>query len=124
MLEWQRAVMEFAEAVLHGDGEHRAWLMEAAEAFIVKRPLPPPRGKGTSVGLGEWLPIETAPKDGSAAWLHDPLANEYHPLGCQQVGRWNSRLREPHWEMVDPQTGEICGASPTHWMPLPSPPKS
>lgn len=41
------AVREFATAILHGDDEHRAWLLEAAEAFIAGHPLPAPRGKGT-----------------------------------------------------------------------------
>lgn len=40
-------VRVFAKAVLHGDDEHKAWLLEAAEAFIAGKPLPPPRGKGT-----------------------------------------------------------------------------
>jgi hypothetical protein len=40
-------VRAFAKAVLHGDDAHRAWLLEAAEAFIAGKPLPAPRGKGT-----------------------------------------------------------------------------
>jgi hypothetical protein len=41
-------VRAFAKAVLHGDDEHKAWLMEAAEAFISNKPLPSPRGKGAA----------------------------------------------------------------------------
>ena len=40
-------VKQFARAVLHGDDEHRGWLMEAAECFVAGKPLPEPRGKGT-----------------------------------------------------------------------------
>jgi hypothetical protein len=40
-------VRAFAKAVLHGDDEHKAWLLEAAEAFIAGNPSPAPRGKGT-----------------------------------------------------------------------------
>lgn len=40
------AIRAFAYAILHGDDEHRAWLIEAAEAFIVNDPIPEPRGKG------------------------------------------------------------------------------
>src|SRR3712207_4499958 len=40
------AVREFAQAALHGDDEHRAWLMEAAEAFVAGKPVPPARGSG------------------------------------------------------------------------------
>lgn len=42
----QSLILEFATAILHGDKEHRDWLMEAAAAFNARAPLPPPRGKG------------------------------------------------------------------------------
>lgn len=41
-------VREFANAILHGDDEHRAWLLEAAEAFIAGTSLPEPRDKGSA----------------------------------------------------------------------------
>jgi hypothetical protein len=41
-------VQAFAKAVLHGDDEHKAWLLEAAGAFIAGNPLPAPRGKGAA----------------------------------------------------------------------------
>jgi hypothetical protein len=41
-------VAEFAQAILHGDDEHRGWLLEAADAFNEGKPLPAPRGKGTA----------------------------------------------------------------------------
>jgi hypothetical protein len=40
------AIRRFAQAVLHGDEEHRAWLVEAAEAFIAGERMPEPRGGG------------------------------------------------------------------------------
>lgn len=36
-------VRDFAKAILHGDQNHRAWLLEAAEAFINGEPVPPPK---------------------------------------------------------------------------------
>jgi hypothetical protein len=42
--QWQRAVRNFARAILHGSDPHRVWLLEAAEAFINGERLPPPRG--------------------------------------------------------------------------------
>ena len=36
---------QFTEAIVHGDDEHRAWLREAAEAFIAGAPMPPPRSR-------------------------------------------------------------------------------
>ena len=38
------AVMSFAEAILHGDAEHKAWLIEAAVQFTKDGTVPPPRG--------------------------------------------------------------------------------
>lgn len=35
-------VRRFAQAILHGDAEHREWLLEAAELFAEGEPLPPP----------------------------------------------------------------------------------
>lgn len=40
---WRAKVKQFAEAILHGDEVHRAWLLEAADAFVSGRPLPEPR---------------------------------------------------------------------------------
>jgi len=36
-------VLKFAQAVLHGDDEHRKWLLDAALAFVAGEPLPLPR---------------------------------------------------------------------------------
>jgi len=39
------SVGDFAKAILHGDAEHRAWLMEAAECWDSGRTLPQPRSQ-------------------------------------------------------------------------------
>lgn len=57
-----------------------------------------------------WQPIETAPKDGS-----DILV--YHPERCEQFVCY---YRECYW-MFSPD-GALA-TDPTHWMPLPEPPK-
>lgn len=37
-------IVRFAEAILHGDDEHRAWLLEAAHAWVNGGALPDVRG--------------------------------------------------------------------------------
>ena len=53
-------IIEFAQAILHGDDEHRGWLMQAALAFNAGDELPAPRGKGTT-------PQPSPDADGDAA---------------------------------------------------------
>lgn len=36
-------ISEFVEVILHGDDEHKAWLREAADAWITGNPIPPAR---------------------------------------------------------------------------------
>ncbi len=55
-------IRKFASAILHGDDDHRGWLTDAGECFIVGRPLPTPRGKGTSSALA------SAPQPAKDGW--------------------------------------------------------
>ncbi len=71
--------------------------------------------------FGEWLPIETAPKDGTSILLHGSWSGE---IGCDvpiasTVGFWS------YDEWVASITDYYSvSANPTHWMPLPPPPKT
>ena len=56
----------------------------------------------------QWQPIETAPMDGTNLLVTDGKTTE---LG------WHDEFDEPN----DPWCGYI--KRPTHWMPLPEPPK-
>src|SRR3974390_2617997 len=63
-----------------------------------------------------WQPIETAPKDGPTIIVHRPnFDGDYIP----QVGIdwWMFRLDGDCWA----NSRENC--QPTHWIPLPEPPK-
>ena len=66
--------------------------------------------------MGEWELIETAPKDGTALILSVEIRPD----------DW--RIKVGGWRRTKPSIGSgwiIFGASwtPTHWMPLPEPPK-
>ena len=56
-----------------------------------------------------WQPIETAPKDGAEVlvWCGGSMF-----IACMEVGRW-------FFERTDHSVKPV----PTHWMPLPEPPK-
>lgn len=78
--------------------------------------------------MSEWIPIESAPKDGTRIILARIGATEAAPeFGIEYApphvwwccsGAWSSKYR--NWnDGVEP-----CGlASPSHWMPLPEPPQ-
>jgi hypothetical protein len=78
---------------------------------------------------GKWQPIETAPKDGSEILLYTSYEAELpdeESFSSVQIGSWDDGnidvpigsvwYRAPGWDC--PVVGK-----PTHWMPLPEPPR-
>lgn len=72
----------------------------------------------------EWQPIETAPKDGTRILVWDN--------GCWPA-RWLEEAEHGHgelgpgWQIFECELDvwyALCADNPTHWMPLPEPPKS
>jgi Protein of unknown function (DUF551) len=70
----------------------------------------------------QWRPIETAPKDGTDVLLY--LPNAHPPV---RVGRYVAKgvIRSDYWfyysgVIESPREWEMV---PSHWMPLPEPPK-
>ncbi len=74
--------------------------------------------------MSAWQPIETAPKDGTRIMVaseHGAWIAEYLPVyesGYRPDSPWNSVMLN-HWHI--PQ--HLRHIKPTHWMPLPEPPK-
>jgi hypothetical protein len=78
--------------------------------------------------VSEWQPIATAPKDGRRVLVYAPewgdiTCGEYHTnrerddRGRFQAGGW------AYWLAMDEDyRSSYC--HPTHWMPLPEPPKA
>ena len=71
-----------------------------------------------------WKPIETAPKDGTVCRLYipqfvqsDKRLRNYAP--GQREGYWIEEIGE--WQVYTTITSDAI--LPTHWMPLPDPPK-
>ncbi len=73
----------------------------------------------------EWQPIETAPKDGTFI-----LAICSPEAWCPVIVRWNNNVVNDFGTVLEEGWGDefktyhIDGLNmPTHWMPLPQPPK-
>lgn len=61
----------------------------------------------------QWQPIETAPKDGTRVLLHSPDTHTYTGIAASWC------IIDERWEEWD--SNHPC--LPTHWIPLPAPPK-
>lgn len=66
-------------------------------------------------GREGWQPIETAPKDGTYILGYFPDACDYLPQCGITAIKWIGSYAG--WG-----TRGVCGLSPTHWQPLPTPP--
>lgn len=63
-----------------------------------------------------WQPIETAPKDGTGILLYRRYEGKF--LHLVDVGEWQKENEGgPRWAW------RYSTWEPTHWMPLPDPPK-
>lgn len=116
--------------------------LEAVGAGGVSGPLMGIAAPPTAQAEG-WMPIETAPKDGTHILLHAPACeHEGAPVQARTTyGHWRApsdtpRIKyqdgfapEPEWEDFEPFWASWDGGfteehPPTHWMPLPPPPTS
>ena len=103
---------------------------EALQAKI--RALRDDLGASISVVFGAWQPIETAPKDGAEVLLYAPGRVTYgawsKPSETPHITYRDGFAPEPEYEDFDPYWASWDGGfteahPPTHWMPLPEPPK-
>ena len=66
-----------------------------------------------------WQPIETAPKDGTPILSHKAGVWAMPMIVCWLDG---PGIGEPAWRQYDAEPS-IVRRHPTHWMPLPTPPR-
>jgi len=92
-----------------------------------------PDGSELSEGLGAWLPIATAPRDGTEVLLYAPGRLTYgawaEPSPTPHIKYQDGFAPEPEWDEFEPYWASWDGgfteaAPPTHWMPRPAPPVS
>ena len=75
-------------------------------------------------GLGAWLPIATAPKDGTKILVFCPWLGVCGPATwdvCQHAKK--PRPFWTHWGERIWGTSRVREDQPTHWMPMPAPPE-
>jgi hypothetical protein len=72
---------------------------------------------------GEWMPIASAPKDGTSILAYSPDRCGNCPEGATGVG--GARWLNGKWCVGRLQDGRYVNTAhaPTHWQPLPPPPK-
>lgn len=76
-----------------------------------------------------WQPIETAPKDGTVVLLFGTWAGEIAGVDDAKtvdIGYWrggSSDYDGDDWWRLSTGDAYSCWMKPTHWMPLPEPPK-
>lgn len=72
----------------------------------------------------KWMPIESAPKDGTDIdlWMSGPSSPEGYrePMSGWDATREEWMAFSDYWGEVP--IGRMVGDAPTHWMPLPEPP--
>lgn len=77
----------------------------------------------------EWQPIETAPKDGTIVLLWGEWAGEINGqsgIDTMDIGSFidgKSDYDGDDWWLLVTGDAYACWMRPTHWMPLPPPPK-
>lgn len=72
--------------------------------------------------MSEWQPMDTAPKDGRIILAYFPLEG----LGdswCRVMPVFYSRTMQPRPWIFAGRAASSYSDGPTHWMPLPEPPK-
>ena len=85
------------------------------------------RAQRYQVGLTMWLPMETAPKDGSEFLAFGDVA-DYRPKGIINVMRWRRDQSHPEGGhfisrcTVWPELYSSALLRPTHWRAIPPPP--
>lgn len=105
-----------AYAIFSANGNIRLW-SKARIPHPDAKPLylhpSPPEGM-----VGGWMPIETAPRDGTPIWLYTWAGQ------CEGYWNYGEWVQDAVYCTYDGAGGPAFQGAPTHWMPLPPPPTS
>lgn len=100
--DWRLKVLHFANAILHGDDEHRAWLIDAADAFVKGSTVPKPRITAPMPaapiteddGTGDIIPSEWKPPNSPGRESPMPAAGKEVMQDVAREGCERQTLRE------------------------------
>lgn len=77
--------------------------------------------------MSEWLPIETAPKDGTRIMIADHRGGVWFAKWDNEIFDTQNDRRAKGWLIFDPEDSWYVVYSPaeetTHWQPVPESPK-
>ena len=73
--------------------------------------------------MTEWQPIETAPKDGIPVLIYSGLRVDIESILIDHEKSIYISSFDGDWWIWDGKYGPEYAYEPTHWMPLPEPPK-
>ena len=110
---------EIPDDIIYAAGKVEAWIRahEYENTEIVLNGLVIKKG---------WQPIKTAPEDGTRILLYvslrSVLEDEFSPKEIV-VGYFDTNEFCKEWRIVERTPEETYLGEPTHWMPLPEPPK-
>lgn len=65
----------------------------------------------------EWQDISTAPKDGTSVLVYE--RGDICTAWFDEIAAWSNNRQKGRWMSSD----EVFTGAPSHWMPLPQPPK-
>lgn len=72
--------------------------------------------------MADWQPIESAPKDGTEIIAWGMMRGDYGYTPDEPT--WTGvRWTNAQWQVTKPTARHFAGFTPTHWTPLPEPPK-
>ena len=78
----------------------------------------------TEIEMSDWQTIESAPKDGAAVLVYTNGGQVTEAYWSSDNQSWILRFYDEDNRFLRAKGGmEIFHISPTHWMPLPPPPK-
>ncbi len=69
----------------------------------------------------EWMPFATAPKDRTEIIVYRKDAGGFTAIFCEPLS--DEPVSEDDWCWFSASGQDLTGDLPTHWMPLPEPPK-